>query len=649
MNPAEPLASLLDTLNDEQRRAITSNAAPLCILAGAGSGKTRVLTYRIAYRAQVRNLDPSHTLAITFTRKAADELTNRLSVLGLSQMLHSGTFHSIAYSQLRSLWADHDRRPPTVLDNPASFINRLLPTGFPGSTDFGDAIDASREIEWAKARMVPPSDYAIRAAEARRSPQMGLASIAEIFELYENEKFKRGFVDMADLLDQYRHALLNNDTFRASQQWRFRHLFVDEFQDVNPAQFALLEALRGDRSDLCVVGDPNQAIFSFNGAEQALLTKLANRIGNPGTIQLNKNYRSTPQILTIAHSVLGASATNNVVPTLSSGTNPTLSSQPDDATEARFIARRISELHEIHSSWKSQAVLVRTNAQVSIIAAALTAAEIPHRIRGDLSHTDPGSTSRTSMPTKSPGSTGSKGETQTTGITPSPHGQSGDAVDISTFHASKGLEWDIVHLAGLEKGFVPISHARTPKAEAEERRLLYVAITRAKHELHMTWAQQRSFGNHAAQREPSEYLEVITKTMDALASGEVTLDSFGDLLPTTSKGDAATQRSQSDRIAKPRDPRRSTANHRPHRNSPITQPSTDRQTRDLFEALRTWRSTRARAARVPAYVIFHDATLMEVAAKAPKCTDELMAIPGIGPVKIERFGNEILRVVAESK
>ena len=259
---------LLQGLNDAQTRAVTSTAQPLCILAGAGSGKTRVLTRRIAHRAATGSLETRHVLAVTFTRKAAGELTRRLRDLGLRDSVAAGTFHAVAYAQLRARWNDRDIRPPSLLDRKVGFVARLMPPalGRRGIT----ALDVVAEIEWAKARMVTPDDYSGAATLAGRRVSLELSTVAELFERYEKAKRERRMVDFDDLLRLCRRDLLDDRDFAATQRWRFRHFFVDEYQDVNPLQHELLRAWLGDRSDLCVVGDPNQAIYAWNGADASL-------------------------------------------------------------------------------------------------------------------------------------------------------------------------------------------------------------------------------------------------------------------------------------------------------------------------------------------------------------------------------------------
>ncbi|MEA3078566.1 MAG: ATP-dependent helicase UvrD/PcrA, partial [Actinomycetota bacterium] len=294
---------LLAGLNAAQHDAVTTGAAPLCILAGAGSGKTRVLTRRIAYRVHEGTADAEHVLALTFTRKAAGELRSRLGQLGVRGQVVAGTFHAVAYAQLRRRWADRGEQAPALLDRKVRIIAPLLGRPRPGTAAV-QAADVAGEIEWAKARMVPPSQYEVEAERAGRTPPLSPAEMASIYERYEAEKKKRGRVDFDYMLARCAHALDTDEEFAATQRWRFRHLFVDEFQDVNPVQFSLLKGWLGDRPDLCVVGDPNQAIYSWNGADPTLITKLATRIPGTETVTLEHNYRSTPQVVATANRIL---------------------------------------------------------------------------------------------------------------------------------------------------------------------------------------------------------------------------------------------------------------------------------------------------------------------------------------------------------
>ena len=372
--------ALLHGLNDAQTRAVTSTAQPLCILAGAGSGKTRVLTRRIAYRAANHDLETRHVLAVTFTRKAAGELTHRLRDLGLRDSVAAGTFHAIAYAQLRARWNDRGIRPPSLLERKAGFVARLLPQTLTrrGVT----ALDVVSEIEWAKARMLTPDDYAGAATLAGRRVSIDYATVAELFQRYEKSKRERRMVDFDDLLRLCRRDLLDDREFAATQHWRFRHFFVDEFQDVNPLQQHLLAAWLGERSDLCVVGDPNQAIYAWNGADPSYLRTFTKHHPGGESVQLEMNYRSTPQILAVANAVLDNRGPEALVATRGDGPIPKVQSLTDDRTEAASVARAIRDAHRPERRWSDQAVLVRTHAQTALIEEALHAASIPFRVRG---------------------------------------------------------------------------------------------------------------------------------------------------------------------------------------------------------------------------------------------------------------------------
>ncbi|MEA2717465.1 MAG: ATP-dependent helicase UvrD/PcrA, partial [Actinomycetota bacterium] len=567
---------LLAGLNPAQREAVVSEAAPLCILAGAGSGKTRVLTRRIAWRvAQGTALAP-HVLALTFTRRAAGELGARLSRLGVREQVAAGTFHAVAYGQLRRLWADRDERPPALLDRKIRLLASLLPPPGRGS-DVAPA-DVAGEIEWAKSRMVAPSGYEATAAAAHRRPPLPAPAMATLYERYEREKAKRHVVDFDDLLVLCATALDHDRTFGAAQRWRFRHLFVDEFQDVNPLQFRLLEGWRGERADLCVVGDPNQAIYAWNGADPRYLTGFRDRFPSAAVVHLDDNYRSSPQVLAVANAVLDSSATatgdehapHRLRAHQSAGPVPTVQAYPDDREEAVEVARALRRRAGT-SPWSQMAVLTRTHAQLLLLEEALRAAHVPYRLRGqgafldqpeiksalrELRRRSPETLLAAVLPDlremaeeadpvpgREPvderrghldGLLRMAQEHLATDPAASLSGFMGwlraalrgdDAVDsanavaLTTFHAAKGLEWDIVFLAGLEHGLLPIGWAETPEALAEERRLLYVAVTRARVELHASWSKKRTFGLRALHRQPSPYLEAVEAAVRDLAAG----------------------------------------------------------------------------------------------------------------------------------
>jgi DNA helicase II / ATP-dependent DNA helicase PcrA len=679
---------LLRGLNDAQVAAVTSPASPLRILAGAGSGKTRVLTHRIAHRAELGTLDPGRVLAVTFTRKAAGELRERLGRLGLRDGVHAGTFHAIAFAQLRQRWEERNVRPPELLERKVGFVARLIP----GRTDRTTPLDVVAEIEWASARRITPEQYEAAAAAAKRRPPVSLGTVAQVYDRYVEQKRRRRMVDFDDLLRLAARDLAADPVYAAARRWRFRHLFVDEFQDVNPLQFELLSMWLGPDSDVCIVGDPNQAIYAWNGADARYLTDFDRYFPGGDTVTMEDNYRSTPQVLAVANDVLlqGTNVPIRLRAHRPAGAVPTVRALPDETAEARAVARAVRDAHRPGVPWKAQAVLVRTNAQAAVMAEALAAAAIPHRVRGAASLLDQpevkealgvirrssslevaladlevevlsraptpavvdlttGATAAaTDPPTGGDADPGSPGMTDERvanlaelvrlgreyrsldpGAGPpaflawlsstlrNEDRVDGDSVEIVTFHAAKGLEWSVVHVAGLEEGYVPIHHADTDDDIDEERRLLYVALTRARDELHCTWARKRAFGSRSMNRSPSPWLEVIERTVGVAPA-------------RMSRSEGARRASAARAALSPKVADLGGAD------------------RELFEALRRWRKEQATAADVPAFVIFNDATLTAVAERRPRNRPQLLDVPGVGPVKAQRFGDDLLRIVAEA-
>ncbi len=591
----------------------------------------------------------------------------------------AGTFHGIALTQLRQRWHDRGITPPTLLDRKIRFVAQLI-----GRRARVEPLDVVSELEWARARLVAPNDYGTAAEMAGRTPPLPAADMAELMELYQQEKRRRRLVDFDDLLALAIRDLRADVDYANAVRWRHRHLYVDEFQDVNPLQYELLKTWRGDSNDLFVVGDPNQAIYGWNGADPQLLAAFARREPESVVIDLNDNYRSTPQILTMATAAL-AGKSGALVPHKGDGPVPTLNAYPNDLAEAAAIADAIKMAHTVGDSWGRQAVLVRTNAQLVPIEQALADEGIPVRVRGGkgplatkevkdelrslsrpgidlvaaLSQLDASLTVGDDT-TSGPGNDADTGPNAPRGktaadiereqnlaafsrlvheyltIDPDPSGPGlnawvatlqageldvdGDAVELATFHGAKGLEWEVVHVAGLEKGFVPISYAKTGAQLAEEQRLLYVAVTRAESELHLTWALERSFGTKTMKRQPSPHLEMLQSAIAHLQKGHRPIDWKAKInlnrAKVSSKGPI---------------PKKTERN-------PVDDP--------LFDALREWRRDRARAADVPAYVIFSDQTLRAIAKRRPTTRSQLAGMPGIGPVKLERYASEVLDLVS---
>ncbi|MCW2573611.1 MAG: helicase, partial [Frankiales bacterium] len=555
--------ALLEGLTEAQAAAVTSDGAPLVILAGAGSGKTRVLTRRIAWRAATGSADPRHVLALTFTRKAAGELRQRIALLGVRDQVAAGTFHATAFTQLRRYWADSGQQPPKLIDRKVGFLGEVLPK----ARDAGaKLIDVATEIEWAKARMIGPQDYEVAAVAAGRSSVFSHSTMAGYFQVYEREKSSRRVVDFDDLLLRCLFLLREDKVFSTTRRWFFRHLFVDEFQDVNPLQAALLAAWRGESDDLCVVGDEKQSIYGWNGADPSILTTFCDREPQATVVHLEDNFRSTAQILTVAQSLLdGGGIRNELVAHRQQGRLPTVRAFESERAEALGIARAVRDSRPPGTSWSRIAVLARTNAQLVLIEQALVDAEVPCRVRGgaflrnpdiqhvlermhrsggllqshltdlavqiqDLEGVEGPEAERAALLaelvrlgheqlTFDPRSTV---ESFLQWLAISLSGESGraaDAVELSTFHAAKGLEWPVVFLIGLEDGLVPMGSTSDPASLAEERRLLYVAITRAEDELHCSWARQRTFGTHTVPRRPSPWLIDLRAACVALAEG----------------------------------------------------------------------------------------------------------------------------------
>jgi len=736
--------ALLDGLNEAQLRAVTAEGGPVVVPAGAGSGKTRVLTRRIAWRVLRGDTDPSKVMALTFTRAAAAELRERLLALGLRDRVTAGTFHALALVQLRQRWAERNMTPPTLVDRKLRLISPLLPRS--GAGRRADAMDVAAEIDWARARLVPPEHYGPAAAEAGRTPPLPAEQMAELMVAYAQVKRRKRVVDFDDLLHLAIRDLQADPAYAEAVRWRYRHLYVDEFQDVNPLQYELLAHWRGNRPDLFVVGDPNQAIYGWNGADPNLLNRFVRREKGAELVQLTENYRSSPQVLAVAGSL---TTTPPLQPNRPDGPVPTISAYADDRSEAEGIARRAREAHSVAGAWSHQAVLVRTNAQLLTVEQALADAGIPCRVRAGAG---PLATPEVRAELKTldhpgvdlaaylealddrldrPGS-GDGGEMTVPEIErranlasfaalihdylatdPAPSGpglvawagtlQQGDVgaavdgVELTTFHGAKGLEWPVVHVAGLEEGFVPIAYATTGAQLNEERRLLYVAVTRAVDELHLSWAAQRTFGAKTVQRQASPLLAPLAdavarlgvspahrvdwraqlaRSRQSLAQATSGLgdDDHGDdggghgddggghgdrrpgpdpglsvVGPDGSLGPPTSRRRRPDPGADAARPGGQPAGRRAGRRGAAgSGPAPGEDAEAIYRALHQWRLRRARAADVPAHVVFSDQTLRAIAHDRPTTRARLASMPGMGPAKLSRYGDDLLQLLAEA-
>ncbi len=674
--------ALLDGLDESQREAVMSTASPLAILAGAGSGKTRVLTRRIAWQSRERRIDPRHVLALTFTRKAAGELRTRLARSGMHHAVTAGTFHAIALAQLGRRAADAHRSAPSLLDRKVRLLVPLV--GVRGRGEAGlAAAEIAAEIEWAKARLVTPDRYEQAVGAAGRTPPRPAVEVAAIFGRYEREKRRRGLVDFDDLIIDCADALTRDATFADVQRWRFRHLFVDEFQDVTPAQFRLLRAWLGDRADLCVVGDPRQSIYAFAGADADMLVRFRRYFPTDtftavGTVQLAVNYRSSPEIVAAATAALGPSAGRAAPRAVRpEGPAPTVTAYNTDTDEAAGVARWLRRRQGPDVRWSRLAVLYRTNAQSALFEAAFSRAGVPFRVRGDERFLDRAevkvaldalrdsaraaparrfeehltdlAADASELPEERRehvdalvqlareylGIEGSGGSVEgfleflRTNLRGNDDVVGSDAVELLTFHRAKGLEFDTVFVTGLERGLVPISHAKAPSALDEEQRLLHVAMTRAERELHLSWAASRTLGGRSARRNPSPFLARIQRAIDSMRNAATN---------DTAETGARTH------IERARDRVRAAGRATATRSKT---PEVGPGDQPLVDALVAWRLGVSRASGAPAYVIFHDTTVHTIAAARPRTRAELLSVPGIGPVKAERYGDAVLALVGE--
>jgi len=381
---------LLADLDPHQRAAVTELHAPLAILAPAGSGKTRVLTRRIAFRVREQLAEARHVLAVTFTRRAAGELVDRLDALRVDNSLTAGTFHALALAQLRRRAADRGLDAPRVLDRKGRVLGPLVASrgtsrGMSGASVAMAIVDVATEIEWAKARMIPPEQYVAAVRAKDRKLTRPADEFADLYARYEADKRRQRWLDFDDLLARCADAIDHDADFAAAQRWRFHHVFVDEFQDATPLQTRLLHSWLGDRPDLCVVGDGAQAIYAFAGADTSPLTDFARHFPGGRTISLAYNYRSTDAVVAVAEAALGAASGVERDPPRAvrpADRAVTIVAFDDDRHEAAMVADACWREFTGGVPWNRMAVLFRTNAQSSLFETALARRGVPFRVTG---------------------------------------------------------------------------------------------------------------------------------------------------------------------------------------------------------------------------------------------------------------------------
>ena len=668
---------LLAALDPEQREVATTLRGPVRVLAGAGTGKTRAITHRIAYGVATGVYEPTEVLAVTFTTRAAGEMRGRLRRLG-APGVQARTFHSAALRQLRYFWPHvHGTELPTLTE---SKIGILATAARRSRIDADQALlrDLASEIEWAKVSNVHPDDYPrVAPSRGRSVAGHGPETVARVFSSYEDVKRTQGRMDMEDVLLFTAGLLADDERVAAQVRRQYKRLVVDEFQDVSPIQSALLDLWLGGRDELCVVGDPAQTIYSFAGANATYLREFPAKFPATTSIELTRNYRSTPEVVAAANTLLEKSPSRGVDLRAQRPAGPavTYTPHPDEVAEAESVAKRIAGLRDDGRPPGEVAVLFRINAQSEAFEDALASRGIPYVVRGAARFFDRPEvreavtllrgTARSGQAasdklddtvravlagmgwsTEAPAARGrtrdrweslqalvdqatefARAEGSDLGgfvddldrRASEQHAPVADGVTLATLHAAKGLEWDSVFVTGLQEGTLPFSYAESPTEVEEERRLLYVGMTRARLDLALSWSMARNPGGRAS-RKPSRFLDPllphdVSPPARAARRGVVSCRECGK--PLTGKAQ------KTGRCA----------------DCPASYDE------ELFERLREWRKARAAEESVPAFVVFTDATLQLIAEHKPRTEQALLAVNGIGRAKLERYGDDVLALV----
>lgn len=681
-------AELLDALDPEQRAVAEAVDGPVVVWAGAGTGKTRAVTHRIAYAARIGAHDPRRGLAVTFTTRAAGEMRERLMRLGVDGV-QVRTFHSAALRQLRHFW------PRAIGGQPYDVVSRVAPLMAEAASRCSVAADPATvrdlvaEVAWAKQVDVDPEGYPARASH--RSPPLAASDVARVYAVYDELKAERHVMDFDDVLLMTVGMLQERPDITDEVRAAYRWFTVDEFQDVSPLQHRLLELWLGDRRDLCVVGDAAQTIYSFAGATDAYLREFPRRFPDATQVRLVRDYRSSEPIVSVANAVLAASGTREglLVSQVGPGPEPRILDFDDEVAEASGVAAHVATLIEGGRAPEDIAILVRINALMPAFEEALAERGLPLVLRGGerffersevreaitrLRGAARSEEAESSVPLveqatsilsamgwspEAPRTAGAVRErweslaslvdlarahgaqggdlpslmTELDRRAAAQHAPVARGVTLATIHAAKGLEWDAVIVAGCAEGSLPHGQASSAEQVAEERRLFYVALTRARRDLLLTWSRSRQPGGRGT-RQPSRFLD------------DLALESTADM--PTSTGRVRRGRSQARAMrqgpAACRACGRSlvTGQERARLRCRTCPPSASEAT---IERLRSWRLERAREREVPAYVIFTDATMEALADALPGDPEELLAITGIGPDKLARYGDDLLALL----
>jgi DNA helicase-2/ATP-dependent DNA helicase PcrA len=655
---------ILEALDPEQRAVATALHGPVCVLAGAGTGKTRAITHRIAYGVRVNAYAPQSVLAVTFTARAAGEMRQRLRSLGVDGV-QARTFHAAALRQLSYFWPQVvGGQVPQLVEAKAPLVGRAARAARL-DVDRLAVRDLASEIEWAKVSLVAPEDYVRVAADSARPAPAGIAreSVADVMRAYEEIKTEAVVLDFEDILLLLADMVARHGEVGEQIRRQYRHFVVDEYQDVSPLQQYVLDQWLGGRREICVVGDPAQTIYSFAGASPRHLLGFSRQYPEATVVRLVRDYRSTPQVVSLANGLMaqrGAAGSGvELVAQRPSGPAVGFHAYADDAAEAEGIASRIGSLLAAGTSAREIAVLYRTNSQSEAFEEALASHGIGYLVRGGQRFFDREEVRKAMVllrgaavaPSEdplvqrvretvldigwaedAPAARGAVRErwdalnalveladdfdasAQTaTGAAATmrdfvehlaeraaaQHAPTVDGVTLTTMHAAKGLEWDAVFVAGLSEGLLPISLAETDESLEEERRLLYVAVTRAREHLALSFARSRNEGGRAS-RKRTRFLEKW----------------WPDARPPKQQRAGASA-------------------------AELTAGELE-----LFERLKAWRLDHAKAADRPAFTVLVDSSLAAIARERPRTLRELAAIHGIGASKLESYGVEILGLVA---
>ena len=676
----------LSVLDEDQRVAAEAPRGPVCILAGAGTGKTRTITYRIANLIDRGQVAPNRVLAVTFTKRAAGEMRDRLTAMGIGGV-QARTFHSAAMRQLQYFWPQiAGDLPWRVLDNKFPIVARATRAA---GLDTGKEMvrDLLSEIEWAKSSVIGPEDYVQRIADSPRTPPADAQKVAQVYRFYEEAKTSPEgmLIDYDDLLIHVAGALENAPAVAEEFRAQYQSFVVDEYQDVTPLQQRVLEAWLGTRDDLTVVGDANQTIYSFTGATPDYLLNFSRTYEHATVVKLQRDYRSTVEITDLANTVIGK-ATGRIAGTRlelqgmrGHGPEPQFNGYDDEPAEARAVAQKVRKLLNDGVPAREIAILYRINAQSAAFEAALADEGIVYQVRGGEGFFQRAeireafaqllrASKRTDLPDDPVRI--ARAALAPLGLTPEePEGAKArerwqslsalvdlieeivrtreasnmaevlgslrrraeakqppavDGVTLASLHAAKGLEWDAVFLVGLVEKTLPISHALKAGDEQieEERRLFYVGVTRAREHLHMSWSLARQEGGHKS-RTRSRFLDGLVPELEVEKS------------PQRLKR-AKRCRVCGNQLGTPAE--KSLGRHEE------CEPSFDES---VYAALKRWRLDVSRAAGQPAFVVFTDATLMSIAEAMPADERELLGVSGVGPVKVDNYGAGVLDVLGK--